>query len=175
MELFTKIGFWLALFALVLLAGLTATSALGIPGSYKMLAVQSGSMEPVIKVGSLVIIKPTDDFQKGEIITFVDKNNPKNAITHRILEIKKEGRKLFFITKGDANDVPDKERVFPNQVMGRMIFAIPFLGYPVSFAKTPVGLILLIILPAVIIIYGELQTIKGELVNIKGKIKKSKS
>ena len=43
--------------------------------------------------------------------------------------------------------------------------SVPLLGYPVSYAKTTPGIILLIIIPAVIIIYDEIQKIRKEIAN----------
>ncbi len=153
-----KIIYWLILIALFLVAGLTAISALNFPGNYKMMVVLSGSMEPTIKTGSIVVVKPESIYKEGDVITFKDPNKPKYSITHRIAEIK--GDK--FITKGDANKAADNDNIGKNQVLGKLLLAVPFVGYPVNFAKTQNGLIILIIIPAVIIIYSELLNIKNE-------------
>ena len=47
-------------------------------------------------------------------------------------------------------------------IIGKKIAAVPYLGFPISYAKTTPGLILLVIIPAVIIIYDEMQKIKKE-------------
>lgn len=169
-----KAFYWWALFVLLIIAGLTIISGLDIPGNYKLLTVQSGSMEPAIKQGSVVVVKPADEYHKGDVITFVDLNNPKDSVTHRVFEVQEDTGRITFITKGDANDAPDTEKVLKGQVLGRMLFNIPFLGYPVSFAKTKEGLVLLVIVPAVIIIYSELLNIKKELakINFQKRIKK---
>lgn len=117
-------------------------------------------------MGSIVVIEPAQDYQKGEIITFADLDNPKNSITHRIEKVKKDDGRLSFVTKGDANDALDSKEVVPGQVLGKMIFSIPFLGYPVSFAKTKEGLIILVIIPAIIIVYSEILNIKKEIKRI---------
>ncbi len=80
-----------------------------------------------------------------------------------------EGRKTFQ-TKGDANEDPDYNDISENLVIGKVIFSFPYLGRVVSFAKTQIGFIVLVIIPATIIVYSELMSVKNEL---KKKFKKS--
>jgi signal peptidase len=157
---------------LMLVAVIVAISGLKIPGNYKIFSVQSGSMEPSIKVGSIVIVKPFDNYQKGDVITVADPSNPKNTLTHRIYDVKDSFFQTLYITKGDANNAPDSEARLKENVLGKVIFSVPFIGYPIGFAKTRDGLLLLIIIPATIIIYGEALTIKNEVQNL---IKERKS
>ena len=57
--------------ALVAFAALALiVSALPIPGNYQFLVVRSGSMEPAIKQGAVVVVKPSNAYQIGDIITF---------------------------------------------------------------------------------------------------------
>jgi len=158
-----KTARWLVLAVLVLVGGLVAASTLNVPGGYKFLVVQSGSMEPAIKRMGIVVVKPLGDYKKGEVITVVDSSNPDVSLTHRIFKIEEEGEKTYFITKGDANEEPDIERVAEDRILGKVIFTVPYLGYPISFAKTRTGLILLVIMPATIIIYSELLKIRAEI------------
>lgn len=160
-KLWRKVGYWLVLAVLVLFAGAAAISTLNIPGNYKLLVVHSGSMEPAVKLGSIVVIKPVGEYRKGDIISFTGPDDPKYSVTHRIFEI--SGGGTIFVTKGDANDAPDARTVSKDQVLGKMIFTIPLLGYPIGFAKTWLGLILLVVVPATLIIFGEVRVIKNEL------------
>jgi len=167
-----KAVYWLVLAVLFLIGGLVAASTFNIPGSYKFLVVQSGSMEPTIKRMGIVVVKPAEEYQKGEIVTVADPADPRITVTHRIFDIEETEEEKLFVTKGDANDSPDSERARKEQVLGKVILTVPYLGYPVSFAKTTEGLIILIVIPAVIIIYDELRKIKEELIKIKNKKKK---
>jgi signal peptidase I len=157
-----KILYGLVFAVLIIIAGLVAISVFKIPGNYKLLTVQSGSMEPSIKKGAVVVVKPAVDYQKGDVITVVEPANPKVSLTHRIFEIKEKDGKTFYVTKGDANDTPDMEERPKENVVGKVLFSVPYVGYPVSFAKTQFGLIVLIIIPVIIIIYSELINIKNE-------------
>ena len=120
--------------------------------------VYTGSMEPAIPVGSVVVIKPVDpeSLEEGDIVCF-ELSGP--SITHRIINITSEG----FVTKGDANEDPDTWIVKKENVIGKAIFTIPYLGYLVHFVRTPLGFILLIVLPASLIIIMEIRNIMKEL------------
>jgi len=121
--------------------------------------VYTGSMEPAIPVGSVVVIKPVDPetLKIGDIICF--KLSEPTSITHRIINVTTEG----FITKGDANEDPDQWIVKRENVIGKAIFTIPYIGYIGYFVRTPIGFILLIVIPASLIIIIEIRNIIKEL------------
>ena len=107
----------------------------------------------------------------GDIITAklgedASVKNPNNTVTHRIIEIDNTSDTPIYTTKGDANDVKDLSPRLPNLILGKVIFAIPYIGYPVGFAKTQTGFILLIVIPATIIVYSELLNAKKEVQSI---------
>ena len=52
------------------------------------------------------------------------------TVVHRIVEKKQKNGDFFFITKGDKNNAPDKDEVNENQLIGKVIFKIKYLGYP---------------------------------------------
>lgn len=113
--------------------------------------VYTGSMEPAIPVGGIVIIKPVnpETLREGDIICF--QLSESTSVTHRIINVTDEG----FKTKGDANEDPDQGIVEKEDIIGKVIFIIPFIGYLGYFVRTPLGFILLIILPAGLIIIIE--------------------
>ena len=49
------------------------------------------------------------------------------------------------------------------QVLGRVFWDIPYVGYPIAYAKTQTGFIVLIVIPATLLVYSELQNIKREV------------
>lgn len=145
---------------LMLVALLAVVSALQVPETLRLYTVLSGSMEPAIGVGSVVVVRPAENYRPGDIITFSHPQKPSvTTTTHRIRSVSKEG----FITRGDVNDSADAALVRKTNVLGRVILTLPLLGYPVAFAKTLPGLIVLIIIPAILIIYNESQVIYKEL------------
>jgi signal peptidase len=128
---------------------------------YSLVIIKSGSMEPTIKTGSVIVSKQLDQYQKGDIITFRDMGN--TIITHRITEVIENNDLTQFKTKGDDNDSEDMLLANKNSVLGKTIFSIPLLGYLITFAKTPIGIIVIFLLPATWIAFDEVKKIKKVL------------
>lgn len=101
---------------------------------YNYKTVLTGSMEPAIPVGSIVITKEQSSYEMEDIISFQEEGA---IITHRIISIDRER----YITKGDANNVADTEEVQQKQILGKVILTIPLLGYLVMWLMSPVGII----------------------------------
>lgn len=104
--------------------------------------VISGSMEPTYHVGAMVYVREVDatELVEGDVITFT---LPGGAIaTHRIIEViedEKDPTMRCFRTKGDANDDPDGNLVLPREIVGKVIFSIPLLGYVAAYVQQPPG------------------------------------
>ncbi|RLF50082.1 MAG: signal peptidase I [Thermoplasmata archaeon] len=98
--------------------------------------IYSGSMRPTIDVGDIVIVSktPSEEIQIGDIIQYRTQNTTL-PIVHRVHEIYNKNNTIFFITKGDANDKPDSEPVLSENVMGKVIFDIPKIGWIPIFFK----------------------------------------
>jgi|WetSurMetagenome_2_1015567.scaffolds.fasta_scaffold257378_2 signal peptidase I len=158
---------------LIAIGILAVSSFLPIPGNIKLLIVQSGSMEPAIHKGSLIFVKTMGEYSVGDVITRKT-DDPKVTITHRILKKEEVSGKTVFETKGDANNVSDGEKISEEMIIGKELWSLPYLGYLVGFAKTMPGLILFIIIPAVIIIYDEMNKIKKEIGKMRAKKKAEK-
>lgn len=126
---------------------------------FQMFSVQSGSMEPELKTGSIVFNLKFPGYRNGEIITFQKQGT---NITHRIVEVSKGDQDIEYAVKGDANDSADPDRVAKNQVSGRVLLSIPYFGYFAGFLRTLPGLILFIIIPSTIIVYEEINNITKE-------------
>ncbi len=155
-------------------------SMLPMKGNIKLLTVMSGSMEKAIHVGSVVVVKPFDEYRVGEVINFIshDAEKESDTTTHRIFEIKVADGVTSYITKGDANDSPDMRIVDRPMIKGRVIFTVPYIGYALGYIKTLPGLILVIVIPAVIIIYEESRKIHREtkeIINRRREAKESKN
>ena len=161
--------YWLLFTALIVIAAFVALSAIDIPENYKLLSVQSGSMEPAIPIGSVLLTKPSSAYQVEDVITFRDIENPNYLITHRIVEVENLENGSLYVTKGDANEDADSERIEKDLVVGKVIWSLPLIGYVVSFARTQVGLILLIVIPVTIIVYSEILAIKREFKKLSNK------
>jgi signal peptidase len=114
---------------------------------YDLYIVRSGSMEPAINVGDMVLAGPvgTGGIKPGVIISY---ESGKNLITHRVLSF--DGNTL--ITKGDANKEQDPNPVRLSQVQSRYIFRIPYVGYVAGFLRTRPGWLLSIVLPSIVLV-----------------------
>ncbi len=129
---------------------------------YNLIVIKSGSMEPTIKTGSALVVKHQDDYQKNDIITFVNSN--KEIVTHRIIAKLDDQKGLVrYETKGDANNASDTFLVDKRRVIGRTILVMPYLGYGIGFLKSKVGIVILILIPAGYFIVREILKIKEEL------------
>src|SRR3989344_8712061 len=115
-------GVFIAL--VVVVAFIFIIPLLPISGNYNIKVVLSGSMEPEIKTGAIVVVKPTATYEVGDVINFNGNfklNGKELSITHRIIEKKVDEvtGAISYITKGDANEDTDFETVTSRQVLGK--------------------------------------------------------
>jgi signal peptidase len=96
------------------------------PG-FRTYIVSSGSMEPTIPTGSLVISVPADTYKVDDIITFEVPG--KGVFLHRIIYVADIDGETRFITQGDALRMPDPYPVPPDHVDGKVVVILPYLGY----------------------------------------------
>lgn len=154
-------------FVLLLAIGVfVVVSILPIKNNYKFLVVTSGSMEPTIKTGSIVFVQPAKEYIIDDIVTFkaLPDQSDSTSTTHRITKIDTdEDNVKTFTTKGDANKSTDISPVYENQIVGKYRFSVLYIGYVLAYIKTLPGLVLIIIIPATIIIYKEIENIKKEI------------
>lgn len=90
-------------------------------GGYGFLIVLTGSMEPEISSGELVIIKEERGYNVGDIITY---ETGDLLVTHRIVEIRENAdinNEREYICKGDFNNEKDL-KIFENQIQGKVIY-----------------------------------------------------
>ena len=124
-------------------------------GGYCPLIVLTGSMEPMIQSGDLIIVKQvnTTDLEKGDVIAFYDPESNSNSIlTHRIAEVINEDGVIYYRTKGDANNTEDSKPVLADKVVGIYKSKIPNAGDAAIFMQTTPGLIVCVILPLILLI-----------------------
>ncbi len=128
---------------------------------YQLKTVLSGSMEPAIKTGSIIAVKPGGDmtrFKEGDIITFMDEE--RRLVTHRIIEVVQSGDQTMYRTKGDNNNAPDQNLVMSGNVVAEYTgFTIPYLGYISEFVQSKNGILVTVILPGVLLLIYAIYTI----------------
>lgn len=104
--------------------------------------VDTGSMEgdkpDSIPAKSLIFLVKSREYEVNDIIMFQGKGSI--PVTHRIIGVDEDG----FITKGDANNTEDEDRVKEEQIIGKVFLKIPKVGYVIGWMKTPLGSMLLV-------------------------------
>jgi len=154
-----EIATWVALVLIAIMGLFIVTSNTNVFSGYQSFLVQSGSMEPAIMTGDIIIIHPQDSYVKNDTITFRGFEN--RIVTHRIIEMKQQGDKAYFSTKGDANRSQDEALITQDQIIGKVSLVVPKLGYIVAFSKSLPGFILLALFPAALFIVDELLKVKN--------------
>ncbi|MBI2610559.1 signal peptidase I [Candidatus Kaiserbacteria bacterium] len=148
---------------LILLGALFLLSMVPFETGIETKIVQSGSMEPTIPVGALVVIKPKAAYEVGDIITFGEDTDSAVPTTHRILAVREADGAVFYTTKGDANEEGDAREVAQGDVIGKVYVSVPYAGFVLNFARQPLGFALLIVLPAALVILAEFAAIVQEI------------
>ena len=99
---------------------------------YQIIAIGSGSMEPIIYRGDAVIFeKITDDLKNNlEVGTVIIFRNNGNYITHRIISITESNGSIIYKTKGDNNIAEDDFDVYENDLVGIVRYNVKYIGFP---------------------------------------------
>lgn len=117
---------------------------------YAVMTVATGSMTGTINQGDVIIVKKTDDYKLGDIVTFVNKNG--EVITHRLINYYKPDDKTKFITKGDANPTKDNGYITLDQIAGEVVYTIPKVGLFFDWFLHDFGAIYAIAIVAVLVV-----------------------
>ncbi|WP_049984806.1 signal peptidase I [Halobellus rufus] len=147
---------------LVLLAVVVPFVVYGFPqvvGADHGFVVLSGSMEPAMSPGDAIIVREADrgEIEEREIITY--RTDSETPTTHRVVDVIERDGGVAYQTKGDANEDPDPGSIPHEQVLGEVLFVIPFLGYVVRFANTTVGFVALVVAPLALFTLSELRAL----------------
>lgn len=103
---------------------------------YSVLIVASPSMTGSIEAGDAIIIKKSDSYAVGDVITYFPEDES-FSVTHRIVRM--EGDKFY--TKGDANQSEDSDPVLMEQIVGKVAVKLDKVGYFIEWLRSPVGII----------------------------------
>lgn len=103
---------------------------------YHAIVIASGSMEPNIHKGDVVIIEKIDGnydlVKKGQVVAY--KYNDL-IIVHRLNKKIVVGEETFYYTKGDANNEIDNYKVLPDMIIGVVNIKIPYMGLPTVWLR----------------------------------------
>lgn len=117
-------------------ASRVAGDAIPMPFGVGLTVVLSGSMEPELSVGDLLIVAEQDSYTVGEVVVFQE---GRIGVVHRIIEMDD----TTVTTQGDANNVPD-EPMDISRIKGKVVLAIPMIGHVVNMIKTPVATVVIL-------------------------------
>jgi signal peptidase len=123
--------------------------------------VLSGSMEPAIATGDVVLTETIAPGRArvGDVVTFRDPSRERRLITHRVRSIRIARGVAEVVTRGDANQAPERWTVAADGRIGRVVYKVPRVGRLAAAGGTPPGRILLIVVPAVILGAAELRRV----------------
>lgn len=148
-----------ALVLVLVLSVVAPFAVFGVPqlvGADNSYVVLSGSMEPYMAPGDAIIVAagPAASIRHGDIITY--QRGGDIPTTHRVIERVTDEQGVAFRTMGDANEDPDPALVRPASVVGEVVLVIPYIGYVVQFANTPIGILSLVVVPIGLLVISEL-------------------
>lgn len=101
--------------------------------------IQSGSMMPEIKIGEVIVLWKSKEYEEKDIITY--KENSSYFVTHRIIKVTQNG----YITKGDFNNTEDETIVKQEQIQGKVIFHSQLLGKIYEFRYYLIAILIFLI------------------------------
>lgn len=120
-------------FAVVaVLFSVTVLPVVVIVAGYHPLVMRSGSMEPGLGVGDVVLVEYVwaEEIRPGEVVTFIDPSGGLGTITHRVKSVTEIDGELLFETCGDANPECESWSTSPHSKLGRAVWSMPKLGRP---------------------------------------------
>ena len=121
----------------------------------------STSMQPTLNVGDYLIVQGVDadseinaDKEIGDIIVFRKPTDPDEFIVHRVVEKtwNEEEERYYFKTKGDNNRSSDPWSITKDDIIGKVVWKIPLLGYIKIFLGTQIGMVIVVILFLILIV-----------------------
>ncbi|MBP3441214.1 MAG: signal peptidase I [Clostridia bacterium] len=152
------------IFGLVIFVSVLNASAGEVPSvfGFSVLQVKTGSMIPEYEIGTVVITKKTDvnELKVGDVISFysMDQDISGEVNTHRIVNIEYGGddNAPYFTTKGDNNSEVDKHKVWPSQIVGKVVYNLGTVsGSVIGVFQNPNVIFFVIVLPLIFITFGE--------------------
>ncbi|NGM70736.1 signal peptidase I [Natronolimnobius sp. AArcel1] len=132
----------------------------GVIGADHGFVVLSGSMEPELSPGDVVIVDETDPeaITDGDVITYAEADEA-TPVTHRVIDVQEQNGNVAYETQGDANPEPDTELVPEDNLLGSVILTIPLIGHVIQFGSTPLGIVLLVGIPVGFLVLSELWSL----------------
>jgi len=150
-------GFFIAIIIGATLGGFVLFSW-GMGTSTPLVVVTSQSMSPTLERGHLLILQKQapEDIVVDDVIVFHATWHPEAPVVHRVVQVDNVSGELHYWTQGDNNIHVDPTYTVYEDIVGVMVFAIPFIGHITLALQEPGVLPLVIVVLIVIIILPEL-------------------
>jgi signal peptidase I len=145
--------------ALGLGAGLLLAIALPLAFGARPLVVLSGSMEPTLATGDVVVVKRVgpQDARTGDVVTY---RNPEGSlVTHRVRSVRRSGEGFELVTKGDANNASERWTMAADGELSRALYRVPLAGRVLARTSSPQGKLVLIVAPLLLLGAWEIRRI----------------
>ena len=121
-------------------------------GADESFVVLSGSMEPTLSPGDVVVVDASAPIRENDVITF-STGGTGVPTTHRVVSVLADG----YETKGDANENADAATVSASAVHGRVVLVAPLVGHVLLWTNTGVGFLALVVIPLTLLGLNELR------------------
>ena len=127
-------------------------------GGYGIYTIATGSMEPEYRVKDLILASRKDakDIEVGDDVVYLGKDASMSGkiVTHRVIKKEEKEGKIYFYTKGIANELTDPE-IDETQILGVVKGKMHLLSLCSHLINSAYGLIFLVIIPFIIFIFFE--------------------
>jgi signal peptidase I len=125
---------------------------------YQLVVVQSASMEPALKVGSLALYHPAVEYKPNDVVAYrYGDGNDTKIILHRIIEKHTNGNgEVRYVTKGDMLTQDTVSFISAEQVQGKVVTGIPLLGFVISWLQTLHGIAVALFIPLTLLLISQL-------------------
>jgi signal peptidase len=119
---------------------------------YQTFTILSGSMEPAIATGDLVVDEPISaaDARMGDVITFREPGT-RRLVTHRLVHKRIARDRAYMRTRGDANNAPERWSIPADGQVGRVAFRVPRGGYASTYVSRRDMQLVLLVVPALLL------------------------
>jgi signal peptidase len=145
--------------AVGLAGGLLLAIALPLAFGARPLVVLSGSMEPTLATGDVVVVKRVSPQQAhvGDVVTY---RSPEGSlVTHRVRSVRRQGHRFALVTKGDANNASERWTMEADGELSRALYRVPVAGRVLAHTSSRDGKLLLVVAPLLLLGVWEIRRI----------------
>lgn len=139
--------------------GVLLAIALPLAFGGRPLVVLSGSMEPTLATGDVVVVKRVrpEDAHTGDVVTY---RNPEGSlVTHRVRAVRRHGARFELVTKGDANNASERWTMDADGELSRAVYRVPLAGRLLARTSSREGKLALIVAPLLLLGGWEIRRI----------------